>query len=80
MHKLKMFHSKQFTTGLKPEKLNRLKSANINLLTMKKRVKNLLRWLFLKPIVISLILLKYKCNLSTAKFIYANWYKPFNQI
>lgn len=80
MHRLKMYHSKQFTTGLNPVKSNRLKLANTNSSTMKKTFKKFLRWMFMKPIVIGLILIKYNCNLSTAKFIYANWYKPFNQI
>lgn len=80
MHNLKKFHSKRFITGSKPVRLNQLKLVNTNSSTMKKTFKKFLRWMFMKPIVIGLILIKYNCNLSTAKFIYANWYKPFNQI
>jgi len=44
---------------------------------MKRKIKQALRWLLLKPITISLIMLKYKCSLKMARYIYYNWYLVF---
>jgi len=47
---------------------------------MKKRIKKALRWLLLKPLVICLIMVKYKADYKTAIWLYRNIFLKFNQI